>query len=114
MESGNSPLCDRCDCAQVQDEVHALLMCRDVGLCASRAQVCPFVQSICWCFFSGAITQPVSAQAVSDFLLQYDNIIMFFVSELSLDLLLVGPVTGRQEDQSQADQPNKLAEGPPK
>ena len=34
--SGNSPLCDRCDCAQVQDEVHALLTCRDVGLCALR------------------------------------------------------------------------------
>ena len=30
--SRTSPLCDRCDCAQVQDEVHALLMCRDVGL----------------------------------------------------------------------------------
>ena len=29
--SGTSLLCDRCDCAQVQDEVHALLMCRDVG-----------------------------------------------------------------------------------
>ena len=26
--SGTSPLCDHCDCAQVQDEVHALLMCR--------------------------------------------------------------------------------------
>ena len=36
--SGTSPLCDRCDFAQVQDEVHAyaLLMCRDVGLCALR------------------------------------------------------------------------------
>ena len=36
--SGNSPLCDRCDCAQVQDEVHALLMCRDEGLCALRSR----------------------------------------------------------------------------
>ena len=45
---GNSPLCDRCDGAQVQDEVHALLMCRDVGVVCSQAQVCPLVQSICW------------------------------------------------------------------
>ena len=52
------------------------------------------------------LSQPVRAQAVSDFLLQYDNSLFFFVSEL-MDLLLTG------EDQSQADQPNKLAEGHP-
>ena len=52
------------------------------------------------------LTQPVSAQAVSDFLLQYDNRLFFFVSEL-MDLLLAG------EDQSQADQPNNLADGHP-
>jgi len=38
--------------------------------------------------------------------LQYDNSLFFFVSEL-MDLLLTG------EDQSQADQPNNLAEGHP-
>ena len=42
------------------------------------------------------LTQPVSAQAVSDFLLHYDNSLFFFVSEL-MDLLLTG------EDLSQAD-----------
>jgi len=52
------------------------------------------------------LTQPVDAQAVSDFLLQYDNILFFFVSEL-MDLLLAG------EDQSQTNQPNNLAEGHP-
>jgi len=52
------------------------------------------------------ITQPISAQAFSDFLLQYDNRPFFFVSEL-MDFLLTG------EDQSQADQPNNLAEGHP-
>jgi len=52
------------------------------------------------------LTQPVRDQAVSDFLLQYDNSLFFFVSEL-MDLLLTG------EDQSQADQPNNLAEGHP-
>ena len=50
--------------------------------------------------------QPVHAQAVSDFLLLYDSSPFFFVSEL-MDLLLTG------EDQSQADQPNNLAEGHP-
>jgi len=48
----------------------------------------------------------VIAQVAPDFLLQYDNILLFFVSEL-MDLLLTG------EDQSQADQLNNLAEGHP-
>jgi len=48
------------------------------------------------------------AQAVSDFLLQYDNSLIFFVSEL-MDLLL----TASGKAQSQADQSNKLAEGHP-
>ena len=52
------------------------------------------------------LTQPVSAQAVSDFLLQYDNSLFFYVSEL-MGLLLA------YKDQSQADQPNNLAEGHP-
>jgi len=52
------------------------------------------------------LTQPVIAQAISDFLLQWDNILFLFVSGL-MDLLLAG------EDQSQADQPNNLAEGHP-
>ena len=52
------------------------------------------------------LTQPVHAQAVSDFLLQYDNSLFFFVSEL-MGLLLAG------EDQSQAEQPNNQAEGHP-
>ena len=46
--------------------MHALLMCRDVNLCALRLKF---------------LTQPVNAQAVSDFLLQYDNILFFSVSE---------------------------------
>jgi hypothetical protein len=46
-----------------------------------------------------------NAQAVPDFLLQYENI-LFCVSEL-MDSLLTG------EDQLQADQPNNLAEGHP-
>ena len=52
------------------------------------------------------LTRPVSAQAVLDFLLQYDNSLFFLVFKL-MDLLLTG------EDQSQADQANNLAEGHP-
>ena len=48
--------------------------------------------------------EQVSAQY--DFLLQHNNELLSFVPELT-DLLLTG------EDQSQADQPNSLAEGPP-
>ena len=101
------PSCDRCDCAQVQDEVHALLMCRDVGLCALRRKYAHLFNQFAGDFSVERpyLTQSVRAQAVSDFLLQYDNSLFFFVSEM--DLLLTG------EDQSQADQPNNLAEGHP-
>jgi len=65
-KSGTSPLCDRCDCAQVQDEVHALLMCRDVGICALRRKYAHLFSQ-----FAGDFsvkrpyhTQPVRAQAV--------------------------------------------------
>eukprot|EP00983_Pelagomonas_calceolata_P042116 1138352-Pelagomonas_calceolata.AAC.1 len=47
--------------------------------------------------------QKLSIQAVFDFLLQHNNKLFFIVSEL-LDLLLAG------KDQTQADQPNSLAE----
>ena len=70
----------------------------------SQAQVCLLSQFAG--DFSAERTRPVSAQAVSDFVLQYDNNLFFFVSEL-MDLLLTG------DDQSQADQPNNLAEGHP-
>ena len=56
--------------------------------------------------FEALLSQRLGDQTVSDFLLQYDNSLFFFVSEL-MDLLLTG------EDQSQADQPNNLAEGHP-
>eukprot|EP00983_Pelagomonas_calceolata_P072446 1151717-Pelagomonas_calceolata.AAC.5 len=47
--------------------------------------------------------QQVSVQAVHDFLLQHNNKLFSFVSELDImDIMLAG------EDQSQADQPNSL------
>eukprot|EP00983_Pelagomonas_calceolata_P015217 483697-Pelagomonas_calceolata.AAC.1 len=48
----------------------------------------------------------VSVQAVHDFLLQHNNKLYLFISEL-VDIMLTG------KDQSQADQPNNLAEGLP-
>jgi hypothetical protein len=74
-DSGNSPLCDRCDCAQAQDEAHALLLCRDVGLCALNRKYAHLFSR-----FAGDssdeqlyLTQPFTTPSVSDFLLQYDN-----------------------------------------
>eukprot|EP00983_Pelagomonas_calceolata_P022964 722654-Pelagomonas_calceolata.AAC.1 len=46
--------------------------------------------------------QQASVQDVSDFLLQHNNKLFSFVSEL-MDIMLTG------EDQSQSDQPNSLA-----
>eukprot|EP00983_Pelagomonas_calceolata_P009643 311981-Pelagomonas_calceolata.AAC.2 len=48
--------------------------------------------------------QQANVQDVPDFLLQHNNKLFSFVSEL-MDIMLTG------EDQSQADQPNYLAEG---
>eukprot|EP00983_Pelagomonas_calceolata_P014800 469884-Pelagomonas_calceolata.AAC.2 len=45
-------------------------------------------------------------QAVYDFLLQHNNKLFLFVSA-HMNIMLTG------EDQSQTDQPNCLAEGPP-
>eukprot|EP00967_Tisochrysis_lutea_P049648 scaffold60839_cov20-Tisochrysis_lutea.AAC.2 len=55
---------------------------------------------------SSEVLQQASVQDVSDFLLQHNNKLFSFVSEL-MGIMLAG------EDQSQADQPNSLAEGPP-
>eukprot|EP00983_Pelagomonas_calceolata_P068453 1149926-Pelagomonas_calceolata.AAC.1 len=51
--------------------------------------------------------QQASVQDASVFLLQHNNKLFSFVSEL-MDIMLAAG-----EDQSQADQPNSLAEGPP-
>ena len=83
-------------------------MRRNVSLCALRRKYAHL-----FCQFAGNfsmerlyLTQPVCAQAVADFLLQYDNSLFFFVSEL-MDLMMTG------EEQSQADQQKNLAEGHP-
>eukprot|EP00983_Pelagomonas_calceolata_P056726 1144730-Pelagomonas_calceolata.AAC.4 len=52
------------------------------------------------------LLQQASVQDVSEFLLQHNNKLFSSVSEL-MDNMLTG------ENQSQADQPNSLAEGPP-
>eukprot|EP00983_Pelagomonas_calceolata_P009205 297564-Pelagomonas_calceolata.AAC.1 len=50
--------------------------------------------------------QHASVQDFSDFLLQHNNKLYLFISEL-MDIVLTC------ENQSQADQPNTQAEGPP-
>ena len=83
-------------------------MCRDVGLYALRRKHAHLFSQFAGDFSVERpyLTQPLAVRAVSDFLLQYDSSLFFFVPEL-MDLLLAG------EDQSQADQPNNPAEGHP-
>eukprot|EP00983_Pelagomonas_calceolata_P076078 1153270-Pelagomonas_calceolata.AAC.1 len=97
-EDGISPVCDRCSCGQIQDEAHVLFMCRYEGLCALRQKY----SEIFWTLsgnFSPAhpfLQHQPSVQALSNFLLQCNKQLIYFMSEL-LDLLLAGM------DQPQAD-----------
>ena len=106
-DTQNTLLCDRCPHPAIQDEGHALLACRDADVCALRRKYAYLFNC-----FSGDFSmeqpyvQQYSVQDVRDFLLQHNNKLYFFISEL-MDIMLTG------EDQSQADQPNTLAEGPP-
>ena len=105
-DTQNTLLCDRCPHAAIQDEGHALLACRDADVCALRTYAYLFN------CFSGDFSmeqpylQQYSVQDVCDFLLQHNNKLYFFISEL-MDIMLTG------KDQLQADQPSTLAEGPP-
>jgi len=90
----------------VQDEVHALLMCRDVGLCALRRKYAHLFNLLVTLQWSDHTSHNQLVLKLSDLLLQDDNSLFFFVSEL-MELLLTG------EYQSQADQPNNLAGGHP-
>jgi len=103
----NSPVCDRCPADSIQDEVHALFLCSDAGVCALRRKYAFLFSEVPGFSIEQAFVQHhVSAQVAIDFLLQHNNKLFFFLSELT-DLLMAG------EDQSQTDQPNVLAEGPP-
>ena len=56
----------------LHDEVHALLLCRNVGLCAFRCKYAYLFSQFAGDFSVERpyLTQPVRAQAVSNFLLQ--------------------------------------------
>ena len=101
-----SPVCNLCSCGQIQDEVHALFMCQDEGICALRQKYIELFRTLSTDFSLAQpyLRQHLSDQVVSNFLLQHNKKLLFFMSEL-LDLLLAGA------DQSKADQPNSLAEG---
>ena len=106
LEDG-SCVCDQCpsEDEHVQNEVHALLICR---VCKLRKLfsflLTPFFED-----FSASqpfLLQQVNNQLVHDFLSQQKNRLFLFLSEL-MDLFVAG------RDQSAADQPNYLAEGHP-
>eukprot|EP00983_Pelagomonas_calceolata_P042939 1138712-Pelagomonas_calceolata.AAC.4 len=106
-DTWNALLCHRCPCDEIQDEAHALLVCRDTDVCALRRKhAYLFDCSSGDSSMEQPYLQQASVQAVHDFLLQHNNKLFSFISEL-MDIMLTG------EDQSQADQPNSLAEGPP-
>ena len=87
-------LCDRCACEEIQDKVHALLMCRDADVCTLRTKFAyPLFSQISDDF---SAKQP-SAQVVYKLLLHYHNTLFLC---LSRNVLLT------DEDQSQIDQPN--------
>ena len=109
LEDG-SCVCDQCpgEDEHVQNEVHALLICRDHRVCELRKHF-SFLFTPLFEDFSAAqpfLLQQVNNQLVHDFLSQHNNRLFLFLSEL-MDLFVAG------RDQSAADQPNYLAEGHP-
>ena len=110
LEDG-SCVCDQCpgEDEHVQNEVHALLICQDHRVCELRKHFSflftPFFED-----FSATqpfLLQQVNNQLVHDLILsQQNNRLFLFLSEL-MDLFVAG------RDQSAADQPHYLAEGPP-
>jgi hypothetical protein len=101
-DQDNSSLCDRCACEQIQDEVHALLVCKNATVCALRIQFAYlFSQLLSVCSVEQYyLQQQVSAQVVYEFLLQH-NTLVSFVSEL-MDLIVdwLGPVTVQSAEKS--------------
>eukprot|EP00983_Pelagomonas_calceolata_P022188 697708-Pelagomonas_calceolata.AAC.1 len=73
-DTRNALLCDRCFRDEIQDEVHALLICRYADVCASRRKYAYLFNC-----FSGDFSkeqpylQQVSVQAVYNFLLQHNK-----------------------------------------
>eukprot|EP00983_Pelagomonas_calceolata_P077251 1153786-Pelagomonas_calceolata.AAC.1 len=70
-DTRNALLYDCCPCDEIQDEAHALSVCRDANVCALRRM------------------QAYLVQAVYDFLLQHNNKLSSFISEL-MDIMLTG------------------------
>eukprot|EP00983_Pelagomonas_calceolata_P068770 1150062-Pelagomonas_calceolata.AAC.1 len=102
-DTWNTLLCDRCSCDEIQDEAHALLVRRDANVCALRRKYAYLFNCFSGDFsMEQPILQQASVQDAFDFLLQHNNQLFSFVSEL-MDIVLTG------EDQSQANQPNSLA-----
>eukprot|EP00983_Pelagomonas_calceolata_P035655 1115845-Pelagomonas_calceolata.AAC.1 len=85
-EDGTSPVCDRCSCRQIQDEAHVLFMCRCEGLRVLRHKHSELFWTLSGDFFTCSahpfLQHQHSAQAVSNFLLQSNKKLFYFMSEL--------------------------------
>ena len=100
-----SPICDKCDLQEVQDEAHVLFRCTCPDICQLRRKYAPLFQHTAHLSPSTACVQFVNKTMMYDFLSQANYKLSRFVSEL-MDLCETGL------DQSQTDQPTFLAEGP--
>ena len=100
-----APICDKCDLHEDQDEVHVLLKCTCPEVCQLRRKYSALFQQIANFSRIGACMQQVTPSLVFDFLSQNNNKLFPYISEL-MDLFVT------DMEQSQANQPNFLAEGP--
>ena len=102
-----APICDKFDLhAEDQGEVHVLLKrtCPEV-VCQLRRKYSALFQQIAKFSRIGACMQQVTPSKVFNFLSQNNNKLFPYISEL-MDLFVT------DMEQSQANQPNFLAEGP--
>eukprot|EP00983_Pelagomonas_calceolata_P042257 1138419-Pelagomonas_calceolata.AAC.2 len=62
-ENGMSPVCNRCSCRQIQDEVHVLFMCGYEGICALRRKYFELFQTLPG---DASLAQPRAARNPTD------------------------------------------------
>jgi len=100
-----SPMCDKCDLHEDQDEAHVLFKCACPEVCQLRRKYSGLFREAAHLSPTTSCVQFVNKPMMFTFLSQENYKLSRFISEL-MDLFLTGI------DQSQADQPIFLAEGP--
>ena len=93
----NSLLCDRCACELIQDEVHALLMCTDTDVCASRRK---FAYALTYPVILGWFLSLSAQQMVYNFLSQHNSKLFVCVWAYNFIVEWWRPVAGWSAEQS--------------